>query len=135
MVQRGSDALSKNAFGLGKHLRIDSDVNHLERRQARKNSAIVLEIGFKTGGFGSRPVNVAERDQWSEIGGRTRDENGKSVHEIPGALRARGMPRTVVAGEQAISLETQSGTEEVELFVSPLPDIGIADGRARNPGP
>ena len=27
------------------------------------------------------------------------------------------MPRTVVAGEQAISLKTQSGTEEVELFV------------------
>src|SRR5262249_22242443 len=114
--QRGSNALSKNAFGLGKYLRIDGDVYQLERRQVGKKSVIMLEVGFKTRGFGSGPIDIAERNQWSDIGGRTRDEYGKSVHEIPRALLPRGVPRRVVAGEQAVLLEAQSGTEEVEFF-------------------
>src|SRR5215813_1594862 len=114
--QRGSNALSKNAFGLGKYLRIDGNVYQLERRQVRKHSVIMLEVGFKTRRFGSATIHIAERDQWSDIGGCTRDENRKSVPEIPRALRARGVPRRVVAGEQAVLLEAQSGTEEVEFF-------------------
>src|SRR5215469_316919 len=128
-VRRGSDVLSKNPFGLGKDLRIDGDVNHLDRGQARKHCAIVLEVGCKPAGFGSCSVYVAERNQRSEIGGRTRDEYGKSVHEIPSARRALRVPRTVVAGKQAISLETQSGTEEVELFVlrCQIPVLGMGE--------
>lgn len=112
-----SEASCKYAFGLGKHLLIDGDVDDLERRQAGKEVVMVLEVGFKTRRFCSCPVHIAQRNHRLRIGCCARHEYGKSVREVPDAHLPVRVRRPIFASEQAISLESKRTAEKIKFFV------------------
>ena len=60
IARRRPEASCKYAFGLGEHLLIEGDVDHLKRRQAGEHWAIVLEMGFKTRRLCARSIDVTE---------------------------------------------------------------------------